>query len=401
MQKNLKINIEAVAFFAYYFFSLCPFVSPVRLTSDLQPFALLVSICILLIIRNVRMTKELFGILGVVLFATICLFVAFWQDSSQVFLCIRKYVNYFSIFIVTTVGFNILVIQSGIKETWIKKILMLWFIVGCIELIYPRFSQLILPGSRTTEGRGVVGLAMEPSFYGYTMFFFLLLAGDFKKKRLFYQLICIFQIVALAQSSIAIVFLGVYGLFWCLEKILGIYKEAPQKVVKIIAGTICGVLLLLSVYQAIIRIMPNSRMVILASKLSENVSTIIHLDIEKLYQIDWSVAERIESILIAINGFADNMGLPHGYLYLDGERIMSGYGTPLYELGWIGLILIVILIKVCFSGSRPHWSKAIAVTATMFAAIQLSSPTVAFYMSTSLYKTYTKSHCGSISRTRK
>lgn len=384
VKKYNQINIEHILFALYYFFALCPFVSPLRLASDLQPFALIASLIVIVYLRNIRITKELYIILCVLGFATVLLFVAFIQDGSQFFLCVRKYVNYLSVFVIPLAGFNIYVRQGHVNESWIKRLILLWLIVGCIELIYPPFSQMILPGSRTTAGRGVVGLAMEPSFYGYTMFFFLILASIFKKNSFAYQLICAFQIVFLAKSSIAIVFLALYLLLWGMEKCQKMYRLSLQKFVKLSLGiimTICSITILC---QVLVKTMPDSRMVVLAKKMIFNMESLSNLD--ELYQLDASVAERVDSIAFALTGFAKNIGLPNGFIYADGRRIMSGYGTPLYELGIVGVVLIVALIVICMKGFFPHWSKAIAITATMFAAIQLSSPTFSFLISVALYK---------------
>lgn len=370
----------------YYFFALCPFISPIRLASDIQPFAVIISCIVLVSLPKILRPKCMNQILAILFVATLLWIVSCGVNSTEVFQITRKYYNYFSLYIVTIAGVNVFLKQGGINELWIKRVIILWLVAALIEIVYPPFSQIILPGSRTTAGRGVVGLAMEPSFYGYTMFFFFILAGEFKENRKFFQMICIAQILLLAQSSIAAVFLLLYFFLWILEQLGKLYKESPRRVINIIAMVIAIVFGIYMVWLYLQSKFENSRMVLLVQKLSANITNINNLD--DLYAVDWSVAERIEAIVIGLGKTASAFGAPHGFVYydLDVSRIMSGYGTAMYELGWFGIWLVILLTNIIRKAYRKSWSKTLTITAVMFAAIQLGSPTFAFLIAVAIYK---------------
>lgn len=382
----MKIKGKTVLFALWYFFVLCPFISPVRMPMDIQPCALLVSILVILIERKIVLKKEIKYLWCLTFVATIMMLWAAIDNQTTLFLIFRKYMNYISLCVITTAGYMVLLSQGEVKENWIKKIILLWLVVGILESLFPSLSQVIMRGSRTTRGRGVVGLAMEPSFYGYMAFFFMLLATQFKEKKHIYMGISIIQVLFFAKSAVSAIYVLIYFGCCCIEIILSWWKYEREKIKKLMMGLGVGIILLYIGIRVFIKNYANTRMVSLFVKLFKNIASINNM--ESLYKIDYSVAERFDSIVSSFKIFITNFGLPLGFDYtqigLSGtKRIMSGFGSVMCEMGWIGVILIVLLILVLVEGYGKK--IAISILFAMFSAVQLSSPTFALLIAIAMF----------------
>jgi hypothetical protein len=90
-----------------------------------------------------------------------------------------------------------------------------WLIVGLIErLVAPSLMSALIPNMSLDSDRGVTGLATEPSFYGIYCVCLLGLNylcnnGDRK-----ISLALLIQIIVLAQSSIAVLLLIIFSIYW-------------------------------------------------------------------------------------------------------------------------------------------------------------------------------------------
>jgi hypothetical protein len=86
---------------------------------------------------------------------------------------------------------------------------LIWFIVSAIQFFYnPLFLNFLITTARTTENRGVVGLAPEPTYLGIVYVFYIIffLILNFKYKNLLI-LLAIVGIILFAMSSMAVLFL--------------------------------------------------------------------------------------------------------------------------------------------------------------------------------------------------
>ena len=256
--------------------------------------------------------------------------------------------------------------------------ILLWLAAGIIELFFPSFMQIIAPGARTTSVRGVTSLAMEPSFYGYTCLFFMILAARFKTGRVTYCALCVFQIVFLAQSAVGVLYLFVLGGSYIF------FTASVRKKIAFIIIFIASLAVILSVIDKL-EILGRSRMVNLFMTTFNNANSNVAESIEQISERDGSIASRIHAITFGIGGFLKDIGLPHGFIYRG--RIMSGYGAILYEFGTIGLCVIIMITRRFLKAFSVQ--AAIAVSIVMLSAVQLTSPTFIFLVAVAEYESYT------------
>lgn len=274
-------------------------------------------------------------------------------------------------------GFNIFLHDRKLNELIIKRMILLWLAAGISEIFFPGLMQILTPGARTTASRGVTGLSMEPSFYGYTCFFFMIMAMKFRTGRVKYCALCVFQIIFLAKSAVGVLYLFVLS---------GVYIFFTGSIRRRITLIILSVLMLVAVVIAVNNIasLRQSRLVSLIIRIFENPN--ILQNAAKISETDASVAQRVHAITFGTGDFFTDMGLPHGFMYE--ERIMSGYGAVLYELGIFGLAVIVMITKRL---SRSFgFPAAMAVSVVMFSAVQLASPTFIFLVAIAEYEAYKK-----------
>lgn len=373
-------------FFIWYFFVLCPFISPIRMPMDIQPWAIVVSIVIILKHKKIVVNRTIIYILFTMFIATFFLIVSLFENENEAFMIFRKYMNYISLGVVVIAGYNIFLQSKEINEPWIKSIILLWLVAGLLELIFPASAKIIMPGSRTSSGRGVVGLAMEPSFYGYMCFFFMLLSTKFKTRKRLYMILCIVQILLLAKSAVSIIYLAIYAISCTLKVLFSWWKHSKSELKRALMSGVLGIIVLSLAGKNFIEKFSNTRMINVFGKLFNSIGSVNGMS--ELYKIDYSVAERLDSIVSSFRIFMNSNGIPLGFGYQGigmsgGNRFLSAYGAVICELGWLGVILIVLLFVILVSGYGLN--VAISISVTMFSAVQLSSPTFAFIVAAAMY----------------
>lgn len=364
-----------------YFFCFFPFcqIPGIYIATDVQPYALLIAILGLVIFWTGQAKwfvnkEDVFSyfliFIATVSFAVLCL------RGKQLFAILRSYLSYITVAIVSISTFHMLQRSlMGINDKWIKSYINVWLIVGVIQKIWSRdFMNFLVSNARTTNNRGVISFASEPSFYGYMCIFFLLFVMGFKKQREIYIANVLFQLFFLAQSSVALVYFGIIVLFLTIH----ILKKLKFKyIVRIgVIGVIASVTIRKWAY-----INQNTRMGSLLNGIFINGIKQIFILVEQ----DESIKTRWEHIQFCIDKFIENGGIPYGYSV--DIRLESGYGAAIYELGIVGLVMILIIWRTIYKGYPTQYAIVIAnsITVIMFSAIQLSLPTFAFFIGYCMY----------------
>ncbi len=294
---------------------------------DTQPFAAILGvICIALTSsRGIPLV-----IWTLVLPAVSALLIALFSSAPLV--GARSFTIYVSPWIFACTAY--LAHQRKIKiHRYIVFMLYIWTVVGLIQwLIDPRIFEFIV-NARTSHDRGVTSLAPEPSLYGLSiiqMWLTLLLCRPrmaFKNNIIF---ICAFQILLLTQSTLAILVL--FALFFVF-----LFKNKLA---------ILAVMLSLFVFIAIVLngVDFEGRFFYLLAGFVVNPAEILYLD--------GSISERFYHIFLSLKYSVYSGFMPHGFeafaevLNLGkeqydsfwwgeaGNKIMSGIGGALFELGW-------------------------------------------------------------------
>lgn len=354
-----------------YFGCFFPFVQLVYTGSDTQPNGLLVALVIVVLYfihKKVKMTGRFALLGGMVLFVGA---MAVWGLMKvNVYNTVRAYFGYISLLVIPLAVYIIFDLRGGMNERLVKVIIWIWFVTGFMQkYVNSEFLYSILSRHTTNAARGVVSLSSEPSAYGYMCLFMILLAMYFEKNRLFYVANLLIQIVVFAQSSVTLVYIAAYIVMYMVNELVYAKKYAVLKTVTLLGGGIGGLILIAKVARQ------GSRMQVLVSSL--------FLEPEKLLK-DGSITMRLEAISYSLKEFIANDGMPHGMA----EKIMSGIGTVLYELGILGVVLVVAVAAIIWMG----YARGERITFTfgflimMFSSIPFSAPIISFYLGWCLYR---------------
>ncbi len=363
------VRINKILEFLLYFFCFFPFIAFVNIGTDMQPYAFLIAT--VYIIFNTSLKSKWFDYTQIFFLCYVAILLVLSMTSNEYFTIIRSFFNYISVSIISLAVYISLKQNNGINEYYIKAFIIIWLLIGMIQLFVDRsFLGTIISNFRTSSTRGVCSLASEPSFYGYISFFFLIISYQFKNNRIIYILLSIFQIVVLAQSTVTISYVIIY------YSITLLYKFVKNKNIKSILLIISAMGILAISFAIINKYLPNTRMVILINKMASNPLSILN---------DERVEQRFNHIKLAIESFCDSYGFPHGYAVFItySKRIMSGYGAVLHELGIIGAFYIVLWFV--YISKAYDYSAAVAITIIMFSAIQVGNPIFCFFLGICIY----------------
>jgi hypothetical protein len=361
----------------FLFFCFFPYIEILPTESDLQPYAFIMSLAVCLTARG-KLPREI-GLLSASAFAAFVL----WLLDDRSFFGFREFLSFFSLTTVTAAAVSALRTSHGLLllRRYVVFATYCWLIVGLIErLVTPSLMSALIPNMSLDSDRGVTGLATEPSFYGIYCVCLLGLnylcnSGD---RRI--SLALLIQIIVLAQSSIAVLLLIVFVIYWLLFFV---------SIKKLILASLAVLVMLW--------IIPDLLPQFNAMRIAQLPLDLV-ADPRAVLETDASLNARFGHSLFSLLGLFDNWGAPYGfnhfyeyvgkklsevdYVWLgrrDADvKIMSGYGAALFELGAFGLLIpiaVALAIKRYFRGrTRVAIFVGCYVTTVMFSAIQLSLP---------------------------
>jgi hypothetical protein len=378
LRKN-NIFFKKILSFIFLFFVFFPFISPVKTNTDMQPYSLVFAF-LLLPLFKFRITKSQVIILIIPIVAILLLIL-----SSLNFNTLRSLYNYISIFFIYYVTYKILNSEMFNIEKIIKFFLYIWIAIGLFQTLFKKdFLTFLISDSRTTESRGVTSLAPEPTFFALILIFFLLFIYHLNyKNKFFYYFLIVSSILFFAKSSMGLLYLFFLFLYLFLTKLS----------FKFLAVSVSIVL----VFSFFVQFFYDSRIYGLISLFVENPSNLLLLD--------ESVNDRFFQIFFSLKGFLSFFLLPHGFSnwnnYLTSEvpkysnyvmveyssvdgRIMSGYGSLLFELGFFGLLMPFVLIKQNFALYKTNLYSfffiLIIINLLMISAIPIGFSYFGFYL---------------------
>jgi hypothetical protein len=122
-------------------------------------------------------------------------------------------------------------------------------------------------------------------------------------------------------------------------------------------------------------------------------------DSTQAFHDDGSLNNRLSAIYFSLKGFVENWGIPNGmdsykdfielnmqkesFIWVAGNsRIMSGYGSVLYEMGILGLsipiLFIISIVNYFKKNRRMQIVISISFTMMMFTPVPIALPYVSF-----------------------
>lgn len=364
----------------FYFFCFFPYIK-IFSKVDTQPTALLFGLVlsIFFLLKDKKIPYELFY------FFIMSFFIIIFIDFSDLFTSLRGILNYWSLTILAYVTYK--VYNKYYFEKFLKISINIWLITALIEKYYDiYFFKYLISDIRTSMTRGVTGLAPEPTFYGIMCVFFLILVLENienSKKQKIYILNLLFQIFFLSRSSMTVLFLVIWLIVFIVKNIN----------LKTILFSLVGVIFM---HILIIEFMKETRL---------NYLYINFLNIKQIFYKDASLNERAAHIYYSLKGALNNYLIPNGfiqwkqyslmeslnknYFYRFGKnstgRIMSGFGGIIYELGILGIGIIINYIYILYKGLEKK-EISIFLLIILFAAIQISNPMIGVILGIALAK---------------
>ncbi|WP_429051454.1 hypothetical protein [Aeromonas veronii] len=380
---------------AYLFllFSLFPWVSLRILNLDLQPYFIIFSIIFFILNINQKVPIVLFFSLFSAALSLVIVFVYGVFD----FLAARAVLSYFSIFFVSFAYFLVRKKYFNDITSLLFFVNGVWLASGFLQLLFSKDILSFLLAIRTTENRGVTGLAPEPTFYGMYLIllsWLILKTVNFnfniKYVRFFLFLNFIF-IIFVAKSSMALLVALIMALIWFVSA----FFSSAKGIMKIaVMGIAFGYLVV-----SLPAILPDDSRI---KKVAETA-----LNGPKLFfYSDASANERLKNIVYPIQLSLTSSFIPHGFhsfsldsAKLDREyagffwwgeqsnKIMSGWGGMLYELGFLSLPLIMwcILSVYSMNDTKVVLFDLVSMLLVMMTAIPLAIPLFSFIVMESYF----------------
>ena len=363
---------------------------------DSQPWPFLVAIIFLISIFNKIKIPQysisifiliVFGLLlTIIMTSNLSGFFYFSYDNYQIQ---RAIISYLSIPILFIAFYNYF-IHFGFPEKLFYFILFLWIFFGIIELFYPQFIDLFSK-VRTNSSRGVTSLAPEPSFFGIFLFFWSWILIEFKNFKIcnntkLFLLISFLTTILLAKSSIALLFIIIVTSIYLFTIIL------EFKIKKLFLIFFFGILAISFFF------LLKGLLITSDSPTSRILETIYFFlsfpSVEEFITKDKSFNLRTESILLSFYGAYDNNFLPGGldtflekrnqfielfdglFITRGSGDIMSWIGTFIYEMGFIGIIVVILIFKSSYRKLKFSLFYYGALFIILLSAIPLAFPLV-------------------------
>lgn len=362
-----KVNIErlaeAVFCFTVFFAFLCPGFS---FGTDIQPYALIFAVVVIFLNFRSRIPKSFVELS--VLFLSVAMVVFFLSIllGASPFECVRSLLNYVSVSIIPIATFFYLQARNGLNELFIKICLLVWLAFALVQMFISKdIGSFLLADMRTSDSRGVNSLFNEPSFYGYSCIFALIIVQTFKRHRWIFTGILIVELVFFAASAVSAIYLviGVVAVCCC---------QLTHVKIRTVVIIIVGFIVAVGFSWVLMTYFPDMRITRLMVTATTDFSALL---------TDQSISERLDAIYQSIYLFLSNGTLPSLF---QGHRIMSGYGSFLVDFGVIGLVAIIGIFVILLKGFPVKggfaFAVAVTVTAMMFSAVQLSSPLFSFVL---------------------
>jgi hypothetical protein len=373
-------GVGALLWLAWLVSCLFPYIKTVPLAIDTQPTSLVLGMAILLLARRITAPTQAWAI-GVMCFAAFILFLA--GDIDLV--AVKAMLGYLSLAVFCILFCDLGVRRRAMTDRLVTIAIIVWFAVGCAQATISRdIFTFLISDARTTDNRGVVALAPEPTYYATHMLFMLVAHVLLGKPRKRIIALAVVSIIALAVSSQMILILGA-----ALAATLPFFVKRrfflPLLGSAVVLGMAVGLVIpLIDTHKA------NVRALAILDLLLDDPSLLLLLDA--------SANERFASIFVSFKAFLEQWGAPHGlsgdayydvYLRLKQEfsallwassptkNNLSGFGKIIFDLGWVAMIFVWVFVYGLARAqlSRAHKTFiAVAYGLSFLSALPLTYP---------------------------
>jgi hypothetical protein len=388
----LRTSKNRLALYLLSFFISFPYFTMFTKVVDTSLYALFISsVCFLIFIR-VKVSRIIFLLLFLFFFSGLVGLI----DTNFNFFFLRTAFGYFSVFVIAFSIYVLLKKSCADLTRFFFCITIIWFLVGLVQsFIYDNFLNFLVVRTNTTIDRGITSLAPEPTYYATIAFFlFLINYINYYKLKINF-VILIFTVFVLAQSSTIAMVVFVSGVIYLISNFKFLSIKNHIVLLFIAFSTF-------SSYFFIKAFLENSRIYFLISRIIEGPKLFLTIDGSvnaRFWHLFAPYISSYENSFIpqGYSGFTNSLtetldrypeySHPYTYSYI-GEKIQSGTGQLVYNLGLIGLIYFCILFYLTYQvlGVR----KALFVSSTVFlimsTAVPISIPFFGFLFGYMAYK---------------
>lgn len=323
-----------------------------------QPYALMFGSIILAMSLNRVLkhmpTRDMYALIGLA-WAGIAVFLitCFPYTNPQE---LKYLLNYLTPLVLTGASFATISAAPRTVMRTVAASVIIWFTIALIQTaIDPTFMTALVGAwaevaeDVVSSGRGVLGLAPEPTHHGFHILLLGAVLVIFGRWR-WLVLLCVAEALLLARSSSCVLALAL-GL-----AAVGLARPARLVLpVSILAGVVVAALITLRIVAPDAAILPeNSRMLVLATAFLENPSNLLALD--------YSVSSRIGGMIATFIHTVGRVFLPNGlshdrWLAVSEEMLSehnwllgvsdvgppSGIGVLLFQVGFLALPSLAII----------------------------------------------------------
>lgn len=352
------ISVRQALAFVVVLTILFPYIRLLPLSTDVQPnFLIAVTLFspLMLTVRN----DELLILVGI-----LCLLLLY-TIADPVPESIRAWPAYLTppIMLMFTRTLLSRRVTAQMLETLIWRSFLVWVGFGVLQFL-TRSSVLELTlRASTTDDRGWMSFASEPSAFGTVLFLF---AAYFVANRSYGRaVIALLTTLVVAQSAVGLVYFTVLALAWSAVR-------AHNHVLLVVFLAIVAVIVALSVdFRDLVDHLPEGRRVARLIEMSLSADA---------WQDDASIGSRASDLVEAFDALASGSPLGHG---LGGEiRLKSGWGAYIYELGWIGFMLAIgwigFFLRAAARVNRDVFAATVAIIVMLFSSTPLAMPAASF-----------------------
>jgi hypothetical protein len=343
---------------AFVVICLFPWLSFGLLDLDTQPWFIMAAIVVCALSINLRADRVV--ILGALSLSMIAIAGGLGHMVAADFLFIRGVLSY-TAFGLVLLAYYFYRRKYGFPIRIFVTANIIWLLAGAFQLFAGFEALESLVTVRTSSRRGVTGLAPEPSFYGTMLLFLSWIFFVERGYRLtaglwLLVLVNFVYILLVAKSAIALV--SVMGLL-ALYIIVGVASLRRFLYVVALAALVVVATLVLNEY------FPDWRIMQIVMSLARDPLLAV--------RVDASMNERLAHLTFSVYGAIMNGGLPGGFnsfaqtsiearayfgdLFWYGgaeDKIMSGIGAVIFELGWFAIVFFLVVAFCTLSARRPR-----------------------------------------------
>lgn len=374
--------------------SLFPYVSPFPTPFDTQPYALIFAMATVFHFgcksgfNHLRVPFAIAMLGGVFVYASAMFSLGAKDIGAQ-----RSLAGYLSIFVIAWAAF---LAAPYLRPRVFLLVVYVWLLFGIAQVLVSRsLGAGLLTSMRTSDGRGVTSLAVEPSIYAIMCIFFLILNEYFyargaypSRTHIRVSLIVAVQLI-LAGSGVGFILAALYVLTHLL-----VGRGWRQIGRSIAAGLIAGVLAYVMFTQ--IDLLATSRVAVLIDRAISSPSTVA--------LSDGSISDRTFHVVVSHASILQNGGFGYGLdswreaalaaaphqpefiqrlmsVNVTYDRAMSGWGSMIVELGWVGLVPLLsffVVMRGTYRSASSGMRRCVFVATPVIYAAMLMAVSVSF-----------------------